>query len=101
TCDCELLFDIEPENFFPVPKVTSSIIKLTPKRPEPSAREINNIEKLCKSTFNFRRKKIKKSLEKFFNCPEIELEKLQIDYNKRPEQLTIDEFFKISTIMEQ
>ena len=101
TCDCELLFDIEPENFFPVPKVTSSIIKLTPKRPEPSAREINNIEKLCKSTFNFRRKKIKKSLEKIFNCPEIELEKLQIDYNKRPEQLTIDEFFNISTIMEQ
>ena len=61
--------------------------------------KINNIEKICKSTFNFRRKKIKKSLENVFDNPEIELEKLKIDYNKRPEQLTVDEFFKISTIM--
>ena len=44
-------------------------------------------------------KKIKKSLENVFDNPEIELEKLKIDYNKRPEQLTVDEFFKISTIM--
>jgi 16S rRNA (adenine1518-N6/adenine1519-N6)-dimethyltransferase len=90
---------VEPENFFPVPKVTSSIIKLTPKQPQPTIEEINNIEKICKSAFNFRRKKIKKSLENVFDNPEIELEKLKIDYNKRPEQLTVDEFFKISTIM--
>jgi 16S rRNA (adenine1518-N6/adenine1519-N6)-dimethyltransferase len=99
TCDCELLFDVEPENFFPAPKVTSSIIKLTPKQQQPTTREINNIEKICKSAFNFRRKKIKKSLENIFDNPEIELEKLKIDYNKRPEQLTVDEFFKISTIV--
>lgn len=99
TCDCELLFDVEPESFFPAPKVTSSIIKLTPKRPQHSIKEINNIEKICKSAFNFRRKKIKKSLENIFDNAKVQLEKLKIDYNKRPEQLTVDEFFKISTLM--
>ena len=99
TCNCELLFDVGPENFFPIPKVTSSVIKLTPKKILPSLEEINKVEKVCKVTFNYRRKQIKKTLKPIIANPEDELAKLKIDFNKRPEQLSIDEFFKISNIV--
>ena len=98
-CNCERLFDVEPENFFPIPKVYSSVIKLTPKFPRVELANIEKMEKVCKIAFNFRRKKVKKSLEQVFLNPKIELEKIEIDYNKRPEELTIDEFYKISCIL--
>ena len=99
TCNCELLFDVEPENFFPVPKIISSVIKLTPKKALPSLEEINKIEKVCKITFNYRRKQIRKTLKPIIASVEEELTKLKIDFNKRPEQLSVDEFFKISSIV--
>lgn len=96
TCHCELLFDVEPENFFPIPRVTSSIIKLTPKKIQPSIESINSIEATCKNLFNFRRKKINKALNQILNNSTAMLKELKIDCNKRAEQLTVDEFFQIS-----
>jgi 16S rRNA (adenine1518-N6/adenine1519-N6)-dimethyltransferase len=98
-CHCEKLFDVEPDNFFPVPKVHSSIIKLTPKKPRVSLSDIKNIEKVCKAAFNFRRKVIRKSLKQIMESPELKLKKIGIDYNKRPEELTVDDFYKISCII--
>jgi 16S rRNA (adenine1518-N6/adenine1519-N6)-dimethyltransferase len=95
-CHCEKLFDVEPENFFPAPKVVSSVIKLTPKTPRIDSVTIENIEKVCKAAFSFRRKKVKAGLRQIFSNPELELEKVGIDCNKRPEELTVDEFYKIS-----
>ena len=98
-CDCELLFYVSPENFFPSPKVTSAVIKLKPRKSLRTAQENKNIEKICKLAFNFRRKKISNSLKgtlisfkHFFND-------LNINPNKRCEQLTIDEFFRISSYL--
>ena len=99
SCDCELLFDVGPENFFPIPKVTSAVVKLTPKELLPTLEEINKIERVCKVTFNYRRKQIRKTLKQIIANPEYELKKLKIDYSKRPEQLSIDEFLKISNIL--
>lgn len=97
-CHCEKLFDVEPENFFPAPKVVSSVIKLVPKTPRVDNSVIENIEKVCKVSFNFRRKKVKTALKQIFSNPELELEKIGVDFNKRPEELTIEEFYKISCI---
>ncbi|WPX96553.1 16S rRNA (adenine(1518)-N(6)/adenine(1519)-N(6))-dimethyltransferase RsmA [Candidatus Bandiella euplotis] len=98
-CHCEKLFDVEPENFFPAPKVYSSVIKLVPKTPKIELARIENIEKACKAAFNLRRKKIKTSLKPILSNPEEELMKIGIDFNKRAEELTVDEFDKISYIM--
>ena len=98
-CNCEKLFDVAPENFSPIPKVNSSVIKLTPKISRIKLNNIDKIEKVCKITFNLRRKKIKKSLERLFSNPKNELETIGIDYNKRPDELSIYEFYKISCIM--
>ena len=98
-CSCERLFEVEPENFSPVPKVYSSVIKLKPKIPRVKACDIEKIEKVSKVAFNFRRKKVKKSLLQVFLNPKYELERLGIDYNKRPEELSVYEFYKISCIL--
>ena len=98
-CNCERLFDVEPENFSPVPKVYSSVIKLTPKIPKIKLDSIEKIEKVCQIAFNFRRKKIKKSLEQIFLDSNVKLETLGIDYNKRPEELSVYEFYKISCML--
>ena len=99
-CNCERLFDVAPENFSPMPKVNSSVIKLIPKIPRIKFNDIEKMERVCKMAFNFRRKKIKKSLEQIFSNPENELERVGIDYNKRPEELSVYEFYKISCIMQ-
>ncbi|MFQ3306824.1 MAG: 16S rRNA (adenine1518-N6/adenine1519-N6)-dimethyltransferase [Candidatus Midichloriaceae bacterium] len=99
-CDCEILFDVESDNFFPEPRICSSVIKLKPKHPKKSLFEINRLEKACKIIFNFRRKKIGTILKKVMEDPEIKLKDIGISINKRPEQLTIDEIYKISCIIE-
>ena len=98
-CECELLFDVEPSNFFPPPKVMSSIIKLKPKKQRLTTIEMLNTEKVCKILFAFRRKKIHKGLKYIIADPKKILTFLEIDYNKRCEQLTSDEFLKISSII--
>ena len=99
TCNCISLFNIMPKQFWPIPTITSTIIQLTPKKQELDINEIINIEKLCTNLFNFKRKKIGKSLKIFFHCPKYVLQKLNINYFKRPDQLTLNEFFKISAAM--
>ena len=97
-CECELLFFIEPQNFFPSPIVKSSIIKLKPRKKLPSPKEINSFEKMCKLIFNFRRKTLKNSLGNFFNNPKEDLDIVEIKYGKRSEKLTINEVFRLSIL---
>ena len=56
------IFDVHPENFYPKPKVDSSIIELSPK----SNLNFNyeNIDELLKICFAQRRKKLKNNLNK-------------------------------------
>ena len=99
SCECELLFDVAPDNFFPPPKVISSVIKLRPKKKLLTTQEIANVEKVCQVFFSFRRKKIYKALGHIITDPKKMLNYLNVDYNKRCEQLTSNEFFKISSII--
>ena len=60
--NCERLFDVGPECFLPAPKVTSSVIRLTP-RPKPE--EVDNEEaffKVVRAAFAQRRKTLLNSL---------------------------------------
>ena len=77
-CDVERLFDVSPENFFPKPKVMSSVVKITPKKNRISMNEYKKLDYICKIFFFQRRKTIndilkhnnvlfKKSLPSFIN----------------------------------
>ncbi|MGL5522237.1 MAG: 16S rRNA (adenine(1518)-N(6)/adenine(1519)-N(6))-dimethyltransferase RsmA [Metamycoplasmataceae bacterium] len=69
--DIEILFDVPKEAFFPIPKVKSSIIKLT-KKTNIDFKIINkdflNFIKLC---FSFKRKTLVNNLKQNYDIPKI------------------------------
>jgi 16S rRNA (adenine1518-N6/adenine1519-N6)-dimethyltransferase len=80
----------------PPPKVTSTVVTLTP-RPQPlfdCRRE--NLEKVLRYAFNQRRKMLKSSLKPLSLDIQSLLEQLAIDPNLRPEQLSIERFCQIA-----
>ena len=92
-CRAEKLFDIKPNAFYPKPKVVSSVIKISPKAPldKTTDAQLNQILILA---FNQRRKKISNSLKEAFTSDEIK--RLGIDPKSRPEDLTVDEYLRLS-----
>lgn len=96
---CKKMLDIDKNNFDPMPKVQSAIIKLVPK--EKSAWENINIKALNKvvtCAFNHRRKTLNNSLKSLVSYNT--LHELNIDTNKRAENITIEEYLKLSEYIE-
>ena len=91
----EKVFDIGPNCFYPKPKVYSTLIRFTPKINYFNINKGKNLEKITKIFFNQRRKKIKSPLKKLFiNYKEIS-ERLKLDLNLRPQNLSLETYCKI------
>jgi 16S rRNA (adenine1518-N6/adenine1519-N6)-dimethyltransferase len=58
----QILFDIAPRAFVPAPKVTSSVVRLTP-RPAPLACDRRLLERVTEAAFGQRRKMLRQSLK--------------------------------------
>lgn len=62
-CTVEPLFDVNPRAFVPPPKVTSTVVRLTP-RPQPLAPcRFQTLERVAAAAFNQRRKMLRQSLK--------------------------------------
>lgn len=61
-CEARILFDVNPSAFVPPPKVTSSVVRLTP-RPEPLACDRRRLELVTQAAFGQRRKMLRQSLK--------------------------------------
>jgi 16S rRNA (adenine1518-N6/adenine1519-N6)-dimethyltransferase len=92
----KILFDLGPEAFTPPPKVTSSIIQITPREQPLYPADYKSLEKCCKMLFNQRRKTIKNSLKQITDEPEKLLAKYDIKPTIRPENLTIKQICLLS-----
>ncbi len=93
-CNIEYIFkSISPNNFNPIPKVDSAVIKITPKNEKIEKKIIENFIKFTKLIFNQRRKKLS-TLIKNLDCLNVEFIKEFLE--KRPEQLKPEEIFSIS-----
>ena len=91
--DAKILFDISPNVFFPKPKVNSAVISLTRKENINIDCDLELLDRIIKLSFQHRRKKIKNSLKKL----DIEENILEDSiFESRPEQLTIEEFVKLT-----
>lgn len=90
----ERLFDVPPEAFKPVPKVWSSVVRLTPK-PLDSAEE--GLKKLLSAGFAQKRKTISNNLKAAYTEYAAALEKAGIDPRKRAEQLSLDDWFGLNS----
>ena len=95
------IMDIDPESFYPIPKVKSSLVYFEPKdiffkfdNPK-SLGEVTNI------FFQNRRKMIKKPLNILFKDSNKVIKKLNLDEKCRPQNLSPSTYFKISKMYEE
>lgn len=94
-CQVEHLFNVPSTAFTPQPKVSSAIVRLTPRQPKPLvADDVKTLELIVRNAFNQRRKTLKNSLKDITS--EVALEDLGIDLSLRPENLTLADYVIIS-----
>ena len=88
--DFEYCFTIPPDVFIPKPKVESAFVRFTKKK-HPLIDDENYIRfnKLVASAFSQRRKMLRNTLKGWDISIDL---KEKIDFNRRPETLTIKEF---------
>jgi len=91
--DFKYCFTIPPDVFIPKPKVDSAIVRFTKKkRPLINDKKYIRFNKLVSSAFSQRRKMLRNTLKGWNISKELQKE---INFNRRPETLTIDEFVSL------
>jgi 16S rRNA (adenine1518-N6/adenine1519-N6)-dimethyltransferase len=93
----EKCFDIKPESFDPAPKVTSSFIKLTRHKDYVNEITYADFKRIIKESFQFKRKNLKNNLKNILNLNDFE--NLEILPTNRAEDLSIEDFIKITKYM--
>ena len=88
--------DINPDNFYPKPKVKSSIVCIEPKKNFFYLNSCKNLEKVTNIFFQNKRKMIKKPINMLFKNPKNVIDKLNLDIRSRPQNLDVPTFLKIS-----
>jgi 16S rRNA (adenine1518-N6/adenine1519-N6)-dimethyltransferase len=97
------LFSLGPANFYPPPQVTSVVMALMPREPDPKARDEAFFAQVVKAAFATRRKTLRNTLAvrgQALGLPEAEvlaaLEVLHIDSGRRGETLSVSAFVQLS-----
>lgn len=94
-CQVESLLEVPPSAFNPRPKVNSAVVRLTPYTTLPfPAKDIQLFAKVVREAFGQRRKTLRNNLKGLIT--DLELEALNIDPNLRAENLTLQNFVRIS-----
>ena len=89
----EYCFTIPPDVFIPKPKVDSAIIRFTKKEnPLISDEKYMRFNKLVSTAFSQRRKMLRNTLKGWEIHPDLQE---QINFTRRPETLTIEEFVSL------
>ncbi len=97
--DSMIIGNAKMEDFIPSPKVESSIVKLTKlAKPRVEVKDENFFFEIIRTNFTKRRKNILNSLSSIIDKENLKLalEKLKIDTNIRGEELTLEQFAKLS-----
>ena len=90
-CQVTSLFDVLPESFSPVPRVSSAIVRLQPlKEPPADAGSFENFQRVVTAAFSQRRKTLRNSLREYFTADQ--LLAIDIDPGQRAEQLNLSQF---------
>jgi len=97
--DIKKIIDVGKNNFFPVPKVNSTVLLFnTLKSFKFNIKDIKYLEKVTNILFNNRRKKLRKKIETLFTKKTIEENMLNKYYDCRVENLTSEIFFYLASI---
>ena len=94
--DIKKICDVSPASFSPKPKIDSSVLKFEPKKKFFNFKKSSNLEYITRVFFNHRRKMIKKPFNVIFNGKSEIAEKLNIDLNLRPQNLSLNDYFLLT-----
>ena len=95
----EYLFTVHEHVFNPPPKVKSAVIRMTRNETKELGCDEKLFKQVVKTTFNQRRKTLRNSIKPILgkDCPLTE----DVLFNKRPEQLSVQEFISLTNRVEQ
>lgn len=94
-CQVKKLFTVKPGAFQPPPKVDSAIVRLVPYQTLPVvAKDLKLFTEIVRTAFSQRRKMLRNTLSSYLSATQ--LLDLGIDPAERPEQLTVEDYVRIS-----
>ena len=94
-------FNVSPNSFYPVPKITSTVLAFKPIiNKNFKIKNISNLEKVSHIFFSRKRKMVNKAFKKLFKKPLKVSEKMNVNLSLRPNELTENEYFKITNYFE-
>lgn len=97
-CTANDLMTVPPEAFNPPPKVQSAFVQLLPREKPLQVNSLETLSTIVREAFNYRRKTLSNSLKRWISAEK--LKTLNIDPKKRPQELSVEEYIKISNAME-
>jgi 16S rRNA (adenine1518-N6/adenine1519-N6)-dimethyltransferase len=90
-CTVQRLFNVDREDFYPIPNVDSSVVVLDFHKIHDESIDYRLFKSIVRAGFTGRRKMLRNSLKKVFS--EDTLKGIaSVSLNRRPEELTIEEF---------
>lgn len=104
--ECELLFEVPPECFIPAPKVTSAVIRLTPRSTQPVDADPKALFSVIKAAYAQRRKTLLNGLSAAYGAKfsKEELRQAILDCGLqetiRGERLSLADFARLSKILQ-
>lgn len=94
--EARMAFDVPPQAFTPPPKVTSTVVHLTP-REAPLPCDVAKLERVTLAAFGQRRKMLRQSVKSLGG--EALLTRAEIDPARRAETLSIEEFVRLANLI--
>lgn len=96
--DIEYLFTVDEHVFNPPPKVKSGVIRLRRNGVKTLDCDEKRLKAVVKTSFGQRRKTLRNSLRSMARRPEVLQEEI---FNKRPEQLSVAEFVRLTNLLNE
>jgi 16S rRNA (adenine1518-N6/adenine1519-N6)-dimethyltransferase len=94
-CEAKILFDVAPAAFVPPPKVTSSVVRLTP-RAQPAPCDALVLQRVTEAAFGQRRKMLRQSLKSLGVDAGALLDAAGIDPTARAEEIAVAGFVALA-----
>jgi 16S rRNA (adenine1518-N6/adenine1519-N6)-dimethyltransferase len=97
--DARILFDVPPSAFVPPPKITSSIVHLTPKA-SPLPCRIEALEAVTRAAFGQRRKMLRQSLKSITPDPSGIIKAAGLEETIRAENVPVESYVALANAFE-
>lgn len=96
-CEANIAFDVNPQAFTPPPKVTSSVVRLTPRQ-APLPCPVRDLEAVTQAAFGQRRKMLRQSLKSLGDAAAL-LETAGIEPTRRAEEIPVEGFVALANAL--